>query len=403
MLYLPQVISIIEVLLVTVPVLLTVAFVTIAERKTMASMQRRLGPNLVGYYGLLQAFADALKLLFKQYVSMASKAVFNYYACFNLHYFGKLMLNSTLFKLIIFVFSIFCLYIIEMESSFFNTLLLVLFFIFYTYRIYCKAKFNLNLWIYFTVLLLLSLSVLAISWAIIIILFKGLTGFLPSFIFWLSLLPDTDTDNFLENYLVLTEPSGSNNFNGSHGEGSGGSNGNPGSTGPGGNTGPNGGLAAGNHSHGGNSQSDDDNHGIIGPLESYATNINRIYSSNGSEAGTRNPLYTDGTHYMCKHYGNLDRIPSILLTQPEAGEPEVGVRCCRVNGYDGVPMPQPVHPLAVNCLSHQLQIVPSVTGGWKCKVCWIKICDSCTIQEMSGFREILPTITQPTFRLAPNQ
>lgn len=42
-------ISIIEVLLVTIPALLTVAFVTVAERKTMASMQRRLGPNIVGY------------------------------------------------------------------------------------------------------------------------------------------------------------------------------------------------------------------------------------------------------------------------------------------------------------------------------------------------------------------
>ena len=69
MLYLPTLISIIEVLLVTIPVLLTVAYVTVAERKTMASMQRRLGPNIVGYYGLLQAFADALKLLLKEYVS----------------------------------------------------------------------------------------------------------------------------------------------------------------------------------------------------------------------------------------------------------------------------------------------------------------------------------------------
>ena len=69
MLYLPTLISIVEVLIVTVPVLLTVAFVTVAERKTMASMQRRLGPNIVGYYGLLQAFADALKLLLKEYVS----------------------------------------------------------------------------------------------------------------------------------------------------------------------------------------------------------------------------------------------------------------------------------------------------------------------------------------------
>lgn len=61
--------TIIEGLLLIVPALLSVAFVTIAERKTMASMQRRLGPNAVGYYGLLQAFADALKLLLKEYVS----------------------------------------------------------------------------------------------------------------------------------------------------------------------------------------------------------------------------------------------------------------------------------------------------------------------------------------------
>jgi NADH-ubiquinone oxidoreductase chain 1 len=69
MIYIPTFISIIETLLVIVPALLIVAFVTIAERKTMASMQRRLGPNIVGYYGLLQAFADALKLLLKEYVS----------------------------------------------------------------------------------------------------------------------------------------------------------------------------------------------------------------------------------------------------------------------------------------------------------------------------------------------
>ena len=69
MLYNTTIISILEVLLLTVPVLLTVAFVTVAERKTMASMQRRLGPNVVGYYGLLQAFADALKLIIKEYVS----------------------------------------------------------------------------------------------------------------------------------------------------------------------------------------------------------------------------------------------------------------------------------------------------------------------------------------------
>ena len=64
-----SIISIIEVIIVLVPALLAVAYVTVAERKTMASMQRRLGPNIVGYYGLLQAFADALKLLLKEYVA----------------------------------------------------------------------------------------------------------------------------------------------------------------------------------------------------------------------------------------------------------------------------------------------------------------------------------------------
>ena len=69
MIYLHSFISVIEVLLVVLPILLSVAFVTIAERKTMASMQKRLGPNIVGYYGLLQAFADALKLLVKEYIA----------------------------------------------------------------------------------------------------------------------------------------------------------------------------------------------------------------------------------------------------------------------------------------------------------------------------------------------
>jgi NADH-ubiquinone oxidoreductase chain 1 len=69
MLFLPTVVSIIEVVLVLVPALMAVAYVTVAERKTMASMQRRLGPNVVGYYGLLQAFADALKLLLKEFVA----------------------------------------------------------------------------------------------------------------------------------------------------------------------------------------------------------------------------------------------------------------------------------------------------------------------------------------------
>jgi NADH-ubiquinone oxidoreductase chain 1 len=67
--YISYIISILEILLLLLPSLLTVAFITIAERKTMASMQRRIGPNIVGYYGVLQPFADALKLLIKEFVS----------------------------------------------------------------------------------------------------------------------------------------------------------------------------------------------------------------------------------------------------------------------------------------------------------------------------------------------
>jgi NADH-ubiquinone oxidoreductase chain 1 len=67
--YINNIVYFLEVLLLVVPALLIVAFITIAERKTMASMQRRLGPNIVGYYGILQPFADALKLLIKEYIS----------------------------------------------------------------------------------------------------------------------------------------------------------------------------------------------------------------------------------------------------------------------------------------------------------------------------------------------
>ena len=50
------------------PLLLSVAFFTVMERKILASIQRRRGPNMVGIYGLLQAIADAFKLLSKETV-----------------------------------------------------------------------------------------------------------------------------------------------------------------------------------------------------------------------------------------------------------------------------------------------------------------------------------------------
>jgi NADH-ubiquinone oxidoreductase chain 1 len=49
-------INLIDVLFILLPVLLSVAFMTIIERKELASMQRRVGPQVTGYYGILQPF-----------------------------------------------------------------------------------------------------------------------------------------------------------------------------------------------------------------------------------------------------------------------------------------------------------------------------------------------------------
>jgi NADH-ubiquinone oxidoreductase chain 1 len=57
-----------NILSVVVPILLSVAFMTIIERKMLAAMQRRLGPTDVGFFGVLQPFADALKLILKESV-----------------------------------------------------------------------------------------------------------------------------------------------------------------------------------------------------------------------------------------------------------------------------------------------------------------------------------------------
>jgi len=54
------------VLIKIVCILISVAYFTIAERKIMASIQRRKGPDVVGIFGLLQPLADGLKLLVKQ-------------------------------------------------------------------------------------------------------------------------------------------------------------------------------------------------------------------------------------------------------------------------------------------------------------------------------------------------
>jgi NADH-quinone oxidoreductase subunit H len=51
---------------IVIPLLISVAYFTIAERKIMGAIQRRRGPNIIGYIGLLQPFADGLKLFTKE-------------------------------------------------------------------------------------------------------------------------------------------------------------------------------------------------------------------------------------------------------------------------------------------------------------------------------------------------
>ena len=74
----PGIIIVAQIVAIIVPLLLSVAYLTYAERKVIAAMQLRKGPNVVGPFGLLQPIADGIKLLFKETIlpAGANRVVF---------------------------------------------------------------------------------------------------------------------------------------------------------------------------------------------------------------------------------------------------------------------------------------------------------------------------------------
>ncbi len=74
----PLIIIVLQILAIVLPLLLAMAYLTLFERKVMAGMQLRVGPNVVGPFGLLQPIADGVKLFFKETVipTGANKVVF---------------------------------------------------------------------------------------------------------------------------------------------------------------------------------------------------------------------------------------------------------------------------------------------------------------------------------------
>ena len=73
---LPVLWIVIKALAIIIPLMIGVAYLTYAERKVIAAMQLRRGPNVVGFMGLPQPLADGLKLFFKETVKLKELNLF---------------------------------------------------------------------------------------------------------------------------------------------------------------------------------------------------------------------------------------------------------------------------------------------------------------------------------------
>jgi NADH-quinone oxidoreductase subunit H len=65
-------------LAIALPMLIAIAYLTLAERKIIGGMQQRFGPNVVGFFGLLQPAADGIKLLLKETVIPTNANTFSF-------------------------------------------------------------------------------------------------------------------------------------------------------------------------------------------------------------------------------------------------------------------------------------------------------------------------------------